>query len=221
MSNSRASGAYCGAVTRLRWGDSAPSGAAAARDRLVDAAEACIDRFGVAKTTLDDVAAEANVSRATVYRYFHNRDELVLEVMLRELERSYERSIHEFVDEVETPEDAGRAIVDAAAYLLTTIRKNPKLRLFVGSHGGGATATVHGASAAFFTAVADDLRPYLEAARDRGVLRADVEVDELSEWILRTIVSLITVPGPTVRSMEEERGLLARFLVPALLPPSA
>ena len=67
-------------MTRLRWGDSAPSGAAAARDRLVDAAEACIDRFGVGKTTLDDVATEARVSRATVYRYFQNRDELVLEV---------------------------------------------------------------------------------------------------------------------------------------------
>lgn len=41
-----------------------------AEDNVVDAALACIGRWGTAKTTLDDVAREAGVSRATVYRLF-------------------------------------------------------------------------------------------------------------------------------------------------------
>ena len=75
-------------MSQLRWGDAVPSDTAAARERLVDAAETCIDRFGLAKTTVEDVAREAAVSRATIYRYFANRDELVLAVLLRDLERS-------------------------------------------------------------------------------------------------------------------------------------
>src|SRR3954447_23811345 len=37
----------------------------------------CIARYGLAKTTLDDVAREAGCSRATVYRYFDGKPDLV------------------------------------------------------------------------------------------------------------------------------------------------
>ncbi|MBV9252708.1 MAG: helix-turn-helix transcriptional regulator, partial [Actinobacteria bacterium] len=36
--------------------------------RILDATLRCIGRWGVAKTTLEDVAREAGCSRATVYR---------------------------------------------------------------------------------------------------------------------------------------------------------
>jgi AcrR family transcriptional regulator len=39
-------------------------------ERIVDAMLRCIARWGLAKTTLDDVAREAGCSRATVYRAF-------------------------------------------------------------------------------------------------------------------------------------------------------
>jgi AcrR family transcriptional regulator len=45
--------------------------------RAVDATLACIARHGLSKTTIDDVAREAGCSRATVYRYFGSRAELV------------------------------------------------------------------------------------------------------------------------------------------------
>ena len=207
-------------MAKLRWGDDAPTGVEDARDRLIAAADACIERYGTAKTTLDDVAAAANVSRATVYRYFANREELVLAVMLRELKRSYERSLHEFVDHVTDPAGAAAAIVDAAAYLLATIRANPKLQEFLAPGPRTALTTVSGASAAFFGAVADDLRPYLESARENGVLRADMPLDDVSEWIVRTILSLLTIPGPHARTPAQERELLSAFLVPALLHTS-
>jgi len=46
--------------------------------RIVDATYACVARRGVAKTTIDEVAREAGMSRATVYRAFPGgRDELI------------------------------------------------------------------------------------------------------------------------------------------------
>ena len=202
-------------MTRLRWGTNVPTDTAAARERLVDAAEGCIDRFGVAKTTLEDVAKAADVSRATVYRYFRNRDELMLAVILRELDRSYEQSLDDFAGAVRTPEEAARAIVDAAVYLLETIRSNPKLQLFLDTEGAAA---INGASEAFFAAVAEDLRPYLEPAQAAGAIRPELDVLEMVEWILRTILSLLTVAGPVRRTSEDERRYLATYLVPALVP---
>lgn len=202
-------------MTQLRWGESVPADAAAARERLIDAAESCLDQYGLAKTTLEDVARAGNVSRATVYRYFRNRDELILAVILRELDRSYEQSLDDFAGSVGTPEQAASAIVEAALYLLDTIRGNPKLQLFLGQFG---TSAISGASQAFFEAVADDLRPYLEPAQARGAIRAELDVAEASEWILRTILSLLTVDGPASRTREDERRFLTTYLVPALVP---
>ncbi len=48
------------------------------RQRIVVAAYACVARRGVAKTTIEDVAREAGMSRATVYRAFPGgRDEVI------------------------------------------------------------------------------------------------------------------------------------------------
>ena len=48
------------------------------RQRIVEAAYACVARWGLAKTTVEDVAREAGISRATVYRAFPGgRDELI------------------------------------------------------------------------------------------------------------------------------------------------
>ncbi len=48
------------------------------RQRILEATYACVARWGLAKTTVEDAAREAKVSRATVYRTFPGgRDELI------------------------------------------------------------------------------------------------------------------------------------------------
>src|SRR3954465_4504351 len=59
-------------------------------ERIVDAALRCIARWGVAKTTLDDVAREAGCSRATVYRVVPGgKDGLVETVVTTEASRFF------------------------------------------------------------------------------------------------------------------------------------
>jgi AcrR family transcriptional regulator len=58
------------------------------RERLLEATYACVARYGIAKTTVEDVAREAKVSRATVYRIFSGgKDELVQETVRWEATR--------------------------------------------------------------------------------------------------------------------------------------
>jgi len=51
--------------------------------RLMDAMLECISRWGVAKTTADDIARAAGVSRATLYRAFPGGKDVALEALLR------------------------------------------------------------------------------------------------------------------------------------------
>src|SRR5215207_11715129 len=59
----------------------------AVRDRVLDATKVCCERWGVAKVTIDDIATEAKVSRATIYRMFPGgRDVLYDALRVRETE---------------------------------------------------------------------------------------------------------------------------------------
>ena len=106
-----------GVVTNasLRWGAAAPNDPDIARDRLLDAAEACFERSGISKTTVEDVAKQASVSRATVYRYFAGRDAVVSGVILRATER-YLRRVR---GRVEAQPNLGSAILE---FVEVTIR---------------------------------------------------------------------------------------------------
>jgi AcrR family transcriptional regulator len=57
------------------------------RALLLDAARDVIMRFGYRKATLEDVAAEAGVSRATIYNYFTSKEEVFQAIIQREVER--------------------------------------------------------------------------------------------------------------------------------------
>src|SRR5687767_11081360 len=64
---------------------------AVSEERVLDAALRCIARWGVAKTTLDDIAREAGCSRATVYRLFPGGKDVVLDAVVgRELRQFFE-----------------------------------------------------------------------------------------------------------------------------------
>jgi AcrR family transcriptional regulator len=61
----------------------APASTDDARERILAAAQRCIDRHGIRKTTMDDIAAEVGLLRPNVYRYFADRDDLLLELITR------------------------------------------------------------------------------------------------------------------------------------------
>jgi AcrR family transcriptional regulator len=46
------------------------------RRAILDAALACFSRFGYAKTSLDDIARRANLSRPLLYRKFRNKEDI-------------------------------------------------------------------------------------------------------------------------------------------------
>jgi AcrR family transcriptional regulator len=62
------------------------------RERMFAATYACVARYGLSKTTLEDAAREAKVSRATLYRYFPGgKDQLVNETVTWEAGRFFAR----------------------------------------------------------------------------------------------------------------------------------
>lgn len=69
------------------------------RERILGAAVVCVGRSGFAKTSIEAVAAEAGVGRATVYRYFPGgKEEVFAQTIAWEVFRFFQRLADE-VDE--------------------------------------------------------------------------------------------------------------------------
>lgn len=64
------------------------------RDRILDAGEDVLEKRGLEGLTVDSVMRRVNVSRTSFYRFFHNKEELLLAL--------FERSKHELAASVES-----------------------------------------------------------------------------------------------------------------------
>lgn len=201
-------------MSRESWRSDTPSTLDEARDRLIDAAETCFSRFGVAKTTLEDIATEAGVSRATVYRYFDGgRDKIILGVVLREA--------NVFLDSlqrrVQRQSNLADAVVEGILYTVASVRKNQNLALLFAPEVAGQTTTIAGASTALFELTTDFLRPIFEQASGEGQLRDGVVAEDAAEFVLRMILSLLSVEGPRRRSEAKERQYVHTFCAGAIV----
>lgn len=186
------------------------------RDRILDAAEACIARYGVPKTTIDDVIKRADVARATLYKYFPGgRDELVLEVLLRESRRNID-VVLDAVDRAGTLEDS---LADGILAACDRIREDEHLAFLFSPEMIGHTSRVPGAGAAIVAATAEIIGPLLDQGRAAGVVADDLDELDASEWAIRMILSLLTFDGPSGRTRAELREFVRRFAVAPLLRP--
>lgn len=197
--------------SELRWGQSSPAGAVEARSRLLDAAERCFERDGLSSATMEAVAAEASVSRATLYRYYSGREELILDAVLREADRFYAK-IRPRIDGAETLE---AAILDFTVLMIRAARKDQFLSVLFSVDGAQhAGRMVSEGSVALFERVALFLQPTFERFSDE--LRSDLVPDDAAEWILRSVFSFFVVPGPKRRSREALGAYLQEYLIPSL-----
>ena len=196
----------------IRWGAAAPGDPGRARDLLLDAAEACFERNGIGATTMDDIAKQAHVSRATVYRYFSGRDAVVSGVILRATERYLEK----IQPRITGQPDLGGAVLEFVEVTIRAAKRDDTIGLLFKSddHLAGI-GFADGTSVALFEMVTEFLRPVFAA--HWAQVRPGVSVDEASEWILRTILSLLTVRGPRDRSRDGLHALLQRLLLPAIV----
>ncbi|MDQ1397427.1 MAG: hypothetical protein QOG64_2686 [Acidimicrobiaceae bacterium] len=181
-------------------------------ERLIDATLRCISRWGVAKTTLDDVAREAGCSRATVYRVFPGGKDGLLDAVARaEVARFFtglgqrlgtaaDAGIEELL--VAGLSEAGRRLLDhpALQYVLAHEPEAISPRL------GFAQMDVVLRAASTFAA------PWLSRHLDGPT------ATRVAEWATRILLSYAAMPSEGVDIGDEEsiRHLVRTYILPGL-----
>lgn len=173
----------------------------------MEGALVCIGRYGMAKTTVDDVARVSGVSRATIYRYFPGgRDQVVADVVAWEVGRFFQRLGEAVAD---SPELAS-LVEEGLRFAHRAVAEHEVLQRVLATEPHRLLPVLTVSSDRILPLVAGFLVPYLERERAAGRLRAGVEVERAADFLARMLLSWISAPGAWDLDDPQQRATLVR-----------
>ena len=173
--------------------------------RVVEGALRAIARFGLTKLTVDDVAREAGISRATLYRYFPGRGAVLAAVVQSETER-LQHGLDEALLDVATLSEALAAVAEFGAQAFVG---HEALQYLLATEPGTVLPHLCFSGAdTLLRVAADRIAPHL--CRFMGPL----EARRTGELLARIVVSyaLAPPPGPTEAAV---LSVVREFVIPA------
>jgi AcrR family transcriptional regulator len=177
--------------------------------RIRDAALVCVGRFGLAKTTVDDIAREAGCSRATLYRYYDGKPAILRAAVTAELDR-VASTLVETGRAAATFADAVIAVVVRGA---REVREHDALQFLLAHEPEavlGHLAFVPGDRV--LVAIGDSIAP----AFDRWL--SPCAATRAGDWLARLVRAYALMPQPPVDLTDPTaaRSFLTTLVIPGL-----
>lgn len=189
----------------------------ATRTRLLDAAYDQFCRMGIQRSTMEEIAKRAKLSRITIYRKFDTKEALVDQVVLREFSRYFTR----FIDDVaDAPTVADRVTLGFVSSL-KTIRTNPLVAGLIETDPTSFAGAIIGTDGEMLSAVQTFVAGQLRREQASGNVTAEIDVDLVAEMMVRITGSFLAFPSRIV-DLDDDAALTMiahRFLVPMLTVP--
>jgi len=180
-------------------------------DKIAAAAVTCFERYGVHRTSMNDVASAAGISRPTLYRIFDTRSDLLTYILGQRIAVMAKRLEPFFLQ----AESLAHALVEGSILTLAVSREDLLFEEIIRNDANWNLEQylIQGTEA--IQAVMTGLwGPLIEKARKDGTLRPGLDNDAVIDWIRQQHALL------HVRADLEEAGarrMLSTFVVPSLL----
>jgi AcrR family transcriptional regulator len=180
------------------------------RERIIAAASRCLAKSGLERTSISAIAREARVSRQTIYNHFETKQEIIEEA----LESAASNAAERIIAAAKANTSAAGFVVELCMSSLDEYTRNPAISpvipLIQGDAARQSILAPHGMAVARHF-----VEPVLSYVPDRAP-----DLDEMTETLLRFVLSLLTLESHITRSPDALRSYLHRVLVPALGLPA-
>ena len=181
------------------------------REKLVEAAYRCLDRYGVQQTTMEGVASAAGCSRQTVYNNFATKNDLVTEICLLESAKLQE----EITRSIRRKQGLADKMTESIMVTLRVGAENPYIRRLIEPADVRARTTekddpVHAMQRRRW-------EPLLREAIDSGQMASDLDIDEVVSWL--TMAQMAMLLKFDLGHLDKQRAerVVRRFIVAPLL----
>ena len=173
-----------------------------AADRILDAAEKLFSAHDPASIGMNEIADAAGCSRATLYRYFDNREALRTAYVHREAYRLHD-AIRQQITGIHDP---GQRLVAGVVNTLRSVRESPALSSWfattqppIGGQVAEHSEVIKALAAGFVTSLGDE--------------QPDI-VERRARWLVRIITSLLLFPG---HDDADEAAMVEDFVIPVVV----
>jgi AcrR family transcriptional regulator len=162
--------------------------APSARERILEATYACVARYGISKTTVEDAAREARLSRATVYRHFPGgKDELISETIRWETARFFSR----LAGAVATANNLAELLEEALLFAHRAIEEHAVLQKILQTEPELLMPQLSVDS----ERVLGWIRTFLQPSVEAHGLPATVDPPAAADYLARMVLSFIAAQG--------------------------
>jgi len=181
---------------------------------ILDAAYDLFCRQGIQRTTMDDVARRARLSRITVYRRMVSKEALVEAVLLRDFRQYVDR----FLSDIAGAESVADRVVVGFVSSLRAIRSNPLMAGLTAADPHSVAPSIVGEDGRVMAAVARFLAGQLRLEQRAGNIASGVDVDVVAELMVRLSASFFLSPSEVIDLDDDEQvaAIARRYLVPML-----
>ncbi|MET9486556.1 TetR/AcrR family transcriptional regulator [Nocardia sp. NPDC006630] len=189
------------------------------RARILDAANQQFQRWGIQRSTMEDVAKQAGVSRITVYRRFATKDDLVEHVVLREFRRYFDK----FLVDITAAATPGDRVVLGFVSSLRALRGNPLIGSLITEEPDHFVSSLIGDGGRAVAMVSEFVAHQLRQEQRAGTISPDLRTDLVAELMVRICASFLAIPSHVIDLDDDEQlaAIARQFLVPMLEPPTA
>lgn len=188
-----------------------PTNEAGERDKIVDAAVRCFERFGPQRTSMNDIADEAGISRRTLYRQFDDRPALVAELLDRRI-----AELHASVaSHLASYDDIEEALVEGSLFSVEAGESDDLISEIVRhEHAGTPERFLLRVNDATAARVLESWSAVLDRGREEGRVRAELSDERIVELIM-TVHTVALLRDDLGR--DGRRALFRDLLVGAVL----
>ena len=157
--------------------------------RILDAAAQLFAHYGYDKTSVDEIASEAGISKGAVYLHFKSKAALMEALILREAERVTDQLIERVLSD-----PAGGTIFGMYTHSLAAIGANPLLRALytrdkrvLGDMLRRHSGTLFGKGGMNFST------EFVQQMQAAGLIRSDIRAETIAYFLIVLRFSLLTV----------------------------
>lgn len=183
-----------------------------ATERAMEAAIVCFCRSGISNSSMEDIAAEAGMARSTLYRYFKDKDELIIAVM----EQESIALAKELAGKITVKLNFAEFIIEGMLLALIYVPKHPVLGNMFAPESLATSSRIVLMTNHLSQVGIDIIKPAIHTAKLAKLIPSDLSAELLMDWLIRILFSLLTMPSNITESYEQKRVLLETMLLPAL-----
>ena len=162
----------------------------AGRERLLDAAHAQFVDVGIRRTTIEDVARRAGVSRVTIYRHFADKNRLIEAVILREARRFFTELVRDALPLPTIDEQLAEGLV----VLLRFARGHELYHRVLETEPEAILPHLTTAGAPLLHTARAFLAAQIRGAQASGLVPAELDADLVAELFVRMAHSFVLTP---------------------------